>query len=211
MALRRSKVCVFQFDEAGLSETLDQLPPELRVAFAAACAERMTIAYVRFTQQSDRGDPTRFHAILNRLWEDLSGDSMSASELDRNIEASTELIDSAVDGPWIEQQAAGEDGAAALAYALRCRRSHAAQEAAWAARRAYAAIDEYVIDHEGIDTNDPGDRMTLLSHPLIQAELARQDRDVGELQRGTISIPGLRERAKAESELFLPTNIARPV
>jgi len=115
------------------------------------------------------------------------------------------------DGPWSEYQTTAQDAASALAYALRCRRNGEADESAWAARRAYETIDNYVINHEGIDTNEPGTEMLVLSHPLIQAELTRQNRDVEELRRGAIRIECLEERSKAESAVFLPSNGANPV
>jgi len=38
-----------------------------------------------------------------------------------------------------------------------------------------------VIDTEGLDINKPRDMARVLSHPLVQAELARQRRDLDEL------------------------------
>src|SRR5262245_49626325 len=106
---------------------------------------------------------------------------MSDGDLDCYIDTCTQLMDEVVDAPWIEQQAAAEDATAALAYALRCRKTGKAQEAAWAARRAYDALDDYVINREGIDTNAPDGDIRVLAHPLIQAEFERQNRDFEEL------------------------------
>jgi uncharacterized protein YjaG (DUF416 family) len=192
------------FNEMELAERIEELPRPVRAAFAAACAERMLPAYHRFSARSNRGDPRILEQILTRLWTDLSGEPMSEAETEAQIDACMELIPREDDGPWVAEQAAAEDAVAALAYALRCRRSGLAKEAAWAARCAYEALDDYVINHENVDTNISGAEAKVLAHPLVQAELTRQQRDLEELHRGAITIDRLRERSKAEAVEFLP-------
>jgi uncharacterized protein YjaG (DUF416 family) len=200
-------MAILHFDEAELATTLERPPQRLRAAFAAACAERLMPAYVAFSERSGRGDPEALRAILTRLWDDLSGERMGDAEVRSAIEACTELIPEEDDGPWIMEQASAEDAGAAVAYALRCRQSGQAKEAAWAARRAYEALDHYVINRENIDTNKPGAEQRVLQHPLVQAELARQSRDLSEVL-GVVDpdLPKiaarLRDRAATESAVF---------
>jgi hypothetical protein len=115
------------------------------------------------------------------------------------------------EGDWIEGQAAADRAATALCYALRCRKTGEPQEAAWAARHLYEVLDDFVINREHIDTNQPGRENRVLAHPLIQAELARQRRDLEELfQADEANIPGtvvrLQERAKAEAHNLFDSN-----
>lgn len=194
----------FHIDEIEVAG-IEQLPNPLGAAFAAACAERMLPAYHKFSARSNRGDPRILEQILTRLWRDLHGEQMSEAETEAQIDACMELIPREDDGPWVAEQAAAEDAVAAIAYALRCRRSGLAKEAAGAARRAYEALDDYVINHEDVDTQTLlGQRPRVLAHPLVQAELARQQRDLDELLAGTITIDRLRERSKTEAVEFLP-------
>jgi uncharacterized protein YjaG (DUF416 family) len=193
-----------RFNEMELAERIEELPRPDRAAFAAACAERLLPAYHKFSARSNRGDPHIVEQILTRLWTDLSGESMSDAETEAQIDACMELIPREDDGPWVAEQGAAEDAVAALTYALRCRRSGLAKEAAWAARRAYEAVDDYLINHENVDTNIAGAEARVLAHPLMQAELARQQRDLDELLAGTITIDRLRERSRAEAAEFLP-------
>jgi hypothetical protein len=92
-------------------------------------------------------------------------------------------------------------------YAYRCRQNEEAQEAAWAARHAYEAIDNWVINREDIDISERGAEQRVLSHPLVQAELARQRRDLEELlgvrDEGAVAdaLVRLRDRAKAEASI----------
>ena len=114
------------------------------------------------------------------------------------------LIPREGEGKWVSEQAAAEDAAAALTYALRCRGTGAAEEAAWAARRGYEAIDHYVINLEAKPVKGDPSEEQVLAHPLIQQELARQKRDIDELTQGKVSIEKLRERSCEEALSFLP-------
>ena len=112
------------------------------------------------------------------------------------------LIPQEEEGPWIPEQADAEDAGAAVAYALRCRQNGRGQEAAWSARRAYEALDRYVINREDIDVNVPGAETQVLAHPLVQAELTRQLRDLQDLATGPDTALRLQARAATEGASF---------
>jgi uncharacterized protein YjaG (DUF416 family) len=173
---------VLRYNEPELVEKLNRLPKPLRAAFAALSAERLLPAYVSFCKQTSRGDADELMSIQARLWQDLDGVGMTDEELHQKIDTCVALIPQEDDEPWVEQQPYAEDAAAAVAYALRARRSGESQEAAWAARRAYEALDHYVITTEQIDTNAPGAEGRIMAHPLVQAELARQRQDLEDLR-----------------------------
>ncbi|HZF51180.1 MAG TPA: hypothetical protein VE093_21120 [Polyangiaceae bacterium] len=95
----------------------------------------------------------------------------------------------------------------AVIYALRAKLTGEAQEAAWAARVAYEALDNFVINKDRIDTNKPGEELRVLLHSLVQAELNRQERDVRELLAASdrdvaMTVNQLRDRARAEAVVF---------
>lgn len=194
------------FDEGELSKELQGISADLRVAFAAACAARLMVAYTRFSSRTRKGDPLVLSAILGRLWLDLGGTRMSDAELEEHIETCETLIPDEDGKDWVIEQAAAEDAVSALAYALRCRRNGQPREATWAARCAYEALDDFVINQEDIDTNAPGAEHRVLSNPLVQAELGRQARDLHELVGGLVTIEQLRDRANAEAAIFIPQN-----
>ena len=195
------------YDEQRLVEGLEGLPHQLRVAFATACAERLLPAYTDFSERTRMGDSKELTSILERLWVDLEGNAMTSAEVEEAIAKCMTLVLPLENKPLIAGQTAAEDAGAALCYALRCRKTGDSQEAAWAGRRAYEALDEFVISREKIDTNQPGGEQQALSHPLIQAELGRQRRDLNELigfggQNVLGVVAPLRERAKAEARIF---------
>ncbi|MGK3968402.1 DUF416 family protein [Sorangium sp. So ce118] len=198
---------ILKFDEVQLIKDIERLAPRHRVAFAAACAERLRPAYLTFSARTGRGNPRQYEAILDLLWSDLDEQRMTDAEVSAHMESCMALIPQEDDGPWINEQASAEDAGAALAYALQCRQSGQSQEAAWAARCSYEALDHYVITHEGLDIKIPGTETRVLSHPLVQAELDRQWRDIRELlaakeQDITDTINRLRDRASTEATVF---------
>jgi uncharacterized protein YjaG (DUF416 family) len=193
-----------RFDEPALLQRLERLPRQSRTIFAAAVAERLLPAYVNYWKKASKGNPTRLTAILEQLWKDLDGSKTSEEAQQESIDLCISLIPSEDSDPWFQEQVYADDAAAALAYALRSRESGNAQEAAWAARRAYEALDQFVIVKEDVDTHKPGAEQIILAHPIIQAELARQNRDLLDLaaSRSDISriADQIRQRAKAEAE-----------
>lgn len=198
---------IFRFDERQLVLTLERLSPRLRVIFAAACAERLLPAYEAFSSLTGRGDAGALTHLLAWLWESIASGQKPGSEADAKIDACMRLIPQEDEGPWVEEQASAEDAGAAVAYALRCQKNGESQEAAWAARRAYEALDHYVISREDIDLSLPGAEARVLAHSLVQAELTRQYRDLADLldlgdeDVGDVAAR-LRDQAKREGSIF---------
>jgi hypothetical protein len=118
------------------------------------------------------------------------------------------LVPSEDDGWDEETQPYAEDAAAALAYAVRARLSGSAQDASWAARRVYEAIDHYVTATSGLSVNSPEAEVKILSDARIQAELARQTRDLEELAElskraaGNEDLREKRGRSEREADNF---------
>jgi uncharacterized protein YjaG (DUF416 family) len=186
------------YNEADLIRALGRIPVPLRVAFAAACAERLFPAYGAFWERAGRGDRAALAAILQDIWRDLLGDKMAVGHVRAKLSRCMALIPGEGDTPWVDEQAYADDAAAAIAYALRTLESGEPQEAAWAARRAYEALDHHVVHRLGVEGEEQ-----LLAHPLVQAELARQRRDLDELlsarQDPAVLVVRLRDRARAEA------------
>lgn len=195
---------MLHFDEKELSRQIERLSKEHRVAFAAACAQRLIPSYERFSKKTGKGNYPSLVNTIEDLWKSLTNGQAVEKDIDERISTCMDLIPGEDDEPWITEQACAEDAASALAYALRCLRTGESQEAAWAARRAYECLDHYVINSEKIDTNVSGAEVQVLSHPLIQTELGRQQRDLNQLVNRSVTIEQLKERAQFESASFLP-------
>jgi hypothetical protein len=147
---------------------------------------------------------------LEQLWQDLRGKPALYAEIHVAHEACMQAIPECVESATGESRdgfiwkAAGESALSALAYALRCRQNGSANEAAWAAECAYEAIDHFVVNTENVEINIRGEEERVLHHPLIQAEFARQVRDLTELRQSAVTLELVCQRAKEEAWVFLP-------
>jgi Protein of unknown function (DUF416) len=174
---------MLRFDKQRLIEKRDRVNPLLRAIFAAAAAERVSRAYIRYAHLTRRGNSAAFGESLSQLWSDIEGQRqrMTSAELKETRELVLTLIPRGSDSPWVSEQACAEAAAAALAYALWCRENGHSAEAAWAARRAYEAMDHFAIAKNAVDTSRPGANKEVQSSSLVQAELLHQRRDLDEL------------------------------
>ena len=194
---------IVAYSESQLKVQLRELPPRCRTIFALACAQRLLPTYEHFTRRTREGDLPLVTAAINRLWLDVEGQLLSPRELQANLDSVMALIPE----ECTSLEAAAADALSCLSYAICCRRTGSAQEAAWAARRAYEALDGLVIAQQRIELNVAGAEERALSHPSIQAELIRQQRDLRELRAAVREEPeGLisrfRDRATSDSKLF---------
>jgi uncharacterized protein YjaG (DUF416 family) len=194
---------ILRFDEDTLVRELERMGTGARVAFAAASAERLLPAFVSYAQKASRDNSAEPGLLLERLWRVFEGEPMSPGEAQRCMERCDQLAPDDEHG-WADGRSQAEDAAAALAYAFECYLSGKSQAAAWAARRVYTALDEFVIDAYDIDPSQPGAEERVLSDPLIQTELARQRRDLRELldlgDTGSLLEVTARLRDRARSE-----------
>jgi hypothetical protein len=114
----------------------------------------------------------------------------------------------------LEQQACANDAVASVAYAIRARLTGDCQEAMWAARRAYEALDHYVIARFNPIIVEPDAENRIAAHPLVQAELRRQRADLSQLQEAAMNpanekevIADVRNRSQMDAALFFDPRI----
>jgi hypothetical protein len=198
---------IIRFSRVQLTKKLDKLSLPLRVIFAATCAERLLPAYTTFSDLAKQGEPETLERILARLWKDVAGDVMSEGEIHYNIRICTDLIPPDDDEYLGVETAYAEDADVALIYALSCRKTGDSQEAMWSAQRAADALDHFVFSRDNVNLNAPGALDRTLADPLIQAELARQLRDIDELLGAAGEdvkqvAARFRDRAKVEGRIF---------
>lgn len=188
-------------DQAEVESCLDQLCVEKRVIFAARCASRLFPGYLEFNNLTGLGYPERLRHALNCAWQWAGGNRKAADF--RRVAGDIEplmLDENAIQSP---ATAAAEDGARALAYVVDTILEGRAADASFAGSVAYQAVDQRVINLLRKEVGKPNSEEQILTHPLVQTELARQVRDLVELEnapdRETSSIAG-RFRMRAQSE-----------
>lgn len=194
------------FDD--VAQEVTRLPPSLwsRLAFAAACAERLLPYYVCYTKQ--RGfDSTPYFAALNYIWGSVGTMKSDGFEVGSLLNECERTLPNEEDA-WKAGCPYADDATAAILYCLRYILSGDQQEAIWAAKRAYEVADNFVMTHADYDIDSPDDEIKILHHPVVQNELSRQLRDLCELRGIGLSAwqrrcNDLRSRAKSDAVIFL--------
>src|SRR5258708_21682150 len=173
---------ILRFDAIALLAQLERLPNRLRVAFAAACAERQLPNYFRFSEATGQGNPEVLVAALRFLWKDIEGRPVGSIELKDCLERCMSLLpeEDVVDlygfGYYVE------DAVAAVAYAIEARLKSDAHDAVESARVAYSALDEYVSATLNLRSIGQDDEARLIAHRLVHAEYERRRTDLGKLR-----------------------------
>lgn len=184
------------YDETDLAMRLSALSAPARTAFAGACSCRIA------TAAALRGSDMHLAFQAIDLIRDFSAGRPIAKldELEAELIASIEGED---DAPGFDASIV-EDALAAASYALRCAADGDPMNAAWAARRAYEAVDRYAGLRQNETAFTDQVEAAILSHPLVQSELQRQRRDVDDLckmRNDQIKFATLIVRARQESLL----------
>ncbi|HEY4238185.1 MAG TPA: DUF416 family protein [Kofleriaceae bacterium] len=180
------------YDETALLRDLAPLSPDSRIAFAALCAERIFPAYELFAERSGRGDPDGLASALAAVWLHLEGTPVDHA--DSLLAHAQFVLDSDAAGASLPESGAAEAAASAIAHAVHSLFEGSPLDASAAARRAYDAHVEFVIVRVGVGS--PRDAM---AHPVVQAELARQARDLSDIASAQPGSSALWSRLRART------------
>jgi hypothetical protein len=192
---------MLNYDEAQLLDVLKAMPPDARLACAAAAATRLVPACERFAVLHATPWRGRARQIAAALWMCIDG----ADQDPPNWRAALNEVMGMIPGEDVEGGMVAllaEDALACLAYALRCLLTDDPQQAAWALGREYDATDQAAIALTGIVPKNAKQEAKILSHPLVQRALGRQNQDmilveqgdVAELQRQAYAHPAFTEQ-----------------
>jgi hypothetical protein len=170
------------FDERALKARLERIEFQGRPLFALSCAERLFPLYKLYSEEAGHGAPWRLRSTLDQLWKSahrgpISGEQPFLSEYESLIPGeAVERNKGTLLGPL------AEDTVAALAYTCQYVATRETQNAAWAARCAYEAVDYVAHTLEGMHYGTPEAEAAILKKDYVQAELLRQLRDIAEIE-----------------------------
>lgn len=170
------------FNEKSLLEKLNELPKQMVIAFATAAATRQLRNYERYACELNIREKSRPRQIVNQIWNDFQ------KPVDSNIWSMT--LDEVMsllpeeNGNWNVRHVLAEDALSSLAYSIRCLLVHESQEAVWAARCAYEAVDQAAIRALGVQPGQRDVELAIQAHYFVQRELERQSNDLVLLQSG---------------------------
>jgi len=200
---------MLRFDRARLAEDLRNIAPAAQAAFAAAAAERLMPAYARFRTETNYDASDRLRAALQCVWRQVETPASDHVELRRQHDVAHALM-AVPEKPFSYFFAAADDATAAVTYCLRFLLGDDEKGVVRAASRARDAAFAYaqLSTVEGVQIATVADLEHWLSHPLVQNELTRQQRDLSDL--ASIFLPRLATtatilRRRAEQEPTLPT------
>lgn len=192
---------MISFSENMLSERLSRLNCMQITAFAASCAERLMPTYIRFAENAALApeDKLLYRKSLDNIWNCALGKLIDKKSIVDMEHACLNAVPSE-DDAWEFGEPYAEDAGAAVTFAVRTWLSCDPQNAVWAARRVYEALDNFVVTSLNSSLID---EQEVLSNHLIQKELVRQQLDLEQLEDITfaeqISIAHLRARAQEQS------------
>lgn len=190
--------------ERAVLESLSSLPGSARVAFAAACAERLFAAAASSNPESI---PPTVRYSLDVAWSNARGNS-SSEDLAAQTSQLEELLGSEDSETFSESAAREQDAVAAVVHTLRQIARADPQHAGWAARQVCDALDRQAQIRLGPGLFDGGREDLIESVSEIVAERARQLRDLRSLQEKGLApeaLDALRVRASEEGvRLFRP-------
>jgi len=134
-AAATASIDMLTFDRRQVMDQIDPLPKRLRVAFAAACAERQLPNYVRTRGFNATGTPAAVTSMLRELWDSAERNSFERSvarkgtrpHSSRNLSSALRRCDSEHRHADIRKKAGDGAERAAAEAAARCvrRRSEA--------------------------------------------------------------------------------------
>ncbi|WP_394831367.1 DUF416 family protein [Pendulispora rubella] len=192
-----------------IENQLQQFPVRLRAAFAACCAERLLPAYHLYCARLKL--PRLLEQRLELVWSFVLGTKPAppASQIQAMFESDSQsLIPPDQRGTEYAQ-----DAAISILYALLSLAPSNPSDVEGpvsAARHVTDALDRYIARHVGIQPDDPKYAEQVTNHEVLLSEVARQRRDLNELQhllsqkdQWSPTLNTLRDRATTERLYFL--------
>lgn len=176
---------MYAFSEVELIDHLSKLSTPAMVAFALAAATRQLPVLEHVTRDSPSAAAGTPRKVASTLWSALGPSAIGTTNWGTLLDETLSLLPE--EGDFSSRAGAlADDAMASLAYALRCQIKPSAQEAAWAARRAYEAADQAAIWLSNVTPGTPHAEALLLAHPVVQRELQRQQMDIQYLNQGDL-------------------------
>lgn len=197
------------FDAESLERELDNLPRTHRVAFGAACCERLLPNYAAFAREVQWGDLGTLRAAVDYVWSVLNGARADRAEIDRFIERCDAVIPDTedFDTSWVS---AALDAGTAVVETLRALIDGHSKRLVDIASFCRDTVDMYIQERDQLDYNrDPLFETKIADDPLMKRELARQSAILSQLAKNPVLDAAFLRRLRDESADGGGSNIGR--
>ena len=192
------------YDEAGLIERLSLMGRSSKVAFAAACAQRVLPLYIRFYGDGANPNAESLAKILESVWGAAEG---KTTALDGMAEVAESLVPPD-DDKWPTDPAYAQSAAASVAYAASVWQSNDPGDAELAARQVYDVADFAAWTLSPIvGSVPPGAANSIERQLVVQLALDGIEKDLAAAEdaNGSEGWSGLRKQALEEGEAWCKT------
>ena len=174
------------------SPELEKLPPMHRVAFAAACCERLLPTYNAFCRRENLGNLVLVRKALDEVWQVLQGKSVDAARI-RQLKDEIDSEDVFPDLEKLDELSCtkysteAEDAIIAISMTLRACLEPSSELVCHVGSYTYGTVELFICDTDEsvVAMRHDADREidALANHPLLLRELAKQSEDLQRLQQ----------------------------
>ena len=173
----------YRFDETQIASRLGQLDHRSRVAFALSCVERMLPNYRAFQREHHWGDVETILRGIECGWAWVQGTKNADINL---VDIAVTCEEQAPDTEDFQSRYVSPalDAATATAALMELIRTADVAKAVEVASLSRDTVDMFVQEIESMPANSPDIEERIRLHPLMQAELERQNRDLDLLEAG---------------------------
>jgi hypothetical protein len=187
-----------RFDPEDLGRKLAALPPYHRVAFAAACCERLLPNYAVFSRSDSWGDTGILRTALDEAWRAVERQEVDEPKLRSLLSECERIIPDTEDFDTPLVSAALDAGSAVLE-TLRLCLDGDQQRAVDVASFARDTVDMFIQERDDMDYDDPRFEERIAEDPLMLRELGKQQADLELLQHRPKLTPSLLKRLREGS------------
>ncbi len=185
------------------ARALAKMQPHQQLAFGASCCERMLPNYEMFVREVNWGDVGPLRRALDTVWNACERTYPREAQL-RDLLAQCEQCAPDSEDFTSLYTSLAQDAVFAICALIDFLLDRNVDRIVSVGRFSTDSIDLFVQEREEMDPQDPLREQKLLKHPLMQQELARQQRDLAEainISLGDrVALVSLRARARRESE-----------
>lgn len=183
------KIDFLNYDKP-VKQELEKLPPMHRVAFAAACCERLWPTYNAFCRRENWGNPALLRKALDEVWQVLQGKSVDAariSELKDDIQQREDICPDYESDRWLcaDYLIEAQDAVNAIINTLQACLEPSVEQVYGVGHYASATVESFLVQAEEYAEifNDAEKQINMLAnHPWLTKELAKQSEDLQRLQ-----------------------------
>lgn len=167
---------------------LEKLDSRRQLAFGAACCERLLPNYKAFQEDTGWGSISPIQDALNLVWSFVSGQQPSFGDVKYVLD---ECESVGPDSDDFESLRTGfaQDACFAVCSLLDYLLNSNPERIVQAATYATDSVDLFVQELEKMAPNDPELEQKILAHPLMQRELAQQEKELQMIEQASSLSP----------------------